>query len=84
MPAPPFPRPHDGVLEMICNNALEDYRRQGGGEEAAQAAILQAALHAWMEGHIEGEDLCPGCGFRGDRGVREQVREKKVPRQPGR
>jgi hypothetical protein len=61
---------------MICNNALDDYRELGGGEEAARAAILQAAVHAWMEGHIEGEDLCPGCSFRGDTELREKIRRR--------
>jgi hypothetical protein len=32
----------------------------------AEGAILHAAVHGWYEGHIEGEDVCPGCTFRGD------------------
>ena len=32
----------------------------------AEGAILHAAVHGWYEGHIEGEDVCRGCTFRGD------------------
>ncbi|WP_328474888.1 hypothetical protein [Streptomyces sp. NBC_00448] len=28
-------------------------------------AVLHAAVHGWYEGHIEGEDTCPGCDYRG-------------------
>ncbi|MFE3774528.1 hypothetical protein [Streptomyces sp. NPDC059122] len=28
-------------------------------------ATLHAAVHGWYEGHIQGEDECPGCDFRG-------------------
>ncbi|MFJ8980181.1 hypothetical protein [Streptomyces sp. NPDC102282] len=24
------------------------------------------AVHSWYEGHIHGEDECPGCDFRGE------------------
>jgi hypothetical protein len=26
---------------------------------------LHAAVHCWYEGHIQGEDACPGCDFCG-------------------
>jgi hypothetical protein len=35
------------------------------GEATAEEAILHAAVHGWYEGHIQGEDACPGCDFRG-------------------
>jgi hypothetical protein len=28
-------------------------------------AILDAAIHAWYEGHIQGKDACPGWKYRG-------------------
>jgi len=39
----------------------------------AEQAILHAAVHGWYKGHIEGEDACPGCDFRG---TRQQQRSK--------
>ena len=35
------------------------------GEQAVSESILHAAVHGWYEGHIQGEDECPGCDFRG-------------------
>jgi hypothetical protein len=54
MPHPPFPDPDSALLRVIVANAVE--------------AILHAAVHGWYEGHIEGEDACPGCDYRGDMG----------------
>ncbi|MGW5366734.1 hypothetical protein ACWER6_06595 [Streptomyces sp. NPDC004009] len=31
-----------------------------------EEAILHAAVHGWYEGHVQGEDECPGCDFRGE------------------
>jgi hypothetical protein len=36
------------------------------GEATTEQAILHAAVHGWYEGHIQGEDACPGCDFRGE------------------
>ena len=63
MPSPPFPEPNNPVLRLIVHNAISAMR---SGESTAEAAILHAAVHGWYEGHIEGEDRCPGCDFRGD------------------
>lgn len=63
MPSPPFPDRDNTVLKLIINNAISAMR---SGEATAEAAILHAAVHGWYEGHIEGEDKCPGCDFRGD------------------
>ena len=63
MPHPPFPNPDSQVLKLIVNHAVAAMQL---GEVDAEGAILHAAVHAWYEGHIEGEDVCPGCHFRGD------------------
>jgi hypothetical protein len=63
MPNPPFPDPDSTVLRLIVQNAVESMRR---GEVDAEGAILHAAVHGWYEGHIQGEDVCGGCNFRGD------------------
>jgi hypothetical protein len=61
MPSPPFPQPDNEVLRLIVNNAFSALR---SGESTAEEAILHAAVHGWYEGHIQGEDQCPGCEFR--------------------
>jgi hypothetical protein len=35
------------------------------GQVDVSGAILDAAVHAWYEGHIQGEAACPGCNYRG-------------------
>ncbi len=63
MPHPPFPNPDSQILKLIVDNTINAMR---SGEVDAEGAILHAAVHGWYEGHIEGEDVCPGCNFRGD------------------
>lgn len=36
------------------------------GQATAEQAVLHAAVHGWYEGHIQGEDACPGCDYRGE------------------
>lgn len=55
---------------MIINNSIDALR---AGEVDAEGAIAHAAVHGWYEGHIEGEDLCPGCTHRGDMELRRQL-----------
>lgn len=31
-----------------------------------RGAIVHAAVHGWYEEHVQGEDVCPGCDFRGE------------------
>ncbi|MGW3179521.1 hypothetical protein ACWDD9_09675 [Kitasatospora sp. NPDC001119] len=62
MPSPPFPAPDSAVLALIVANAVNAVN---SGEASIEQAILHAAVHGWYEGHIEGEDACPGCDFRG-------------------
>lgn len=41
-----------------------------------RGAVLHAAVHGWYEGHIEGEDACPGCQHRGEdvgRGILREI-----------
>ncbi|MHB2023830.1 MAG: hypothetical protein ACYCO3_10945 [Mycobacteriales bacterium] len=67
MPSPPYPSPSSAVLRIIVGNAIASVQ---SGEATVEEAILHAAVHGWYEGHIEGEDACPGCEFRGK--VRKQ------------
>jgi hypothetical protein len=53
MPSPPYPS---------TDNAIKSVR---AGETSVEDAMLHAVVHAWYKGHIEGEDTCPGCDFRG-------------------
>jgi hypothetical protein len=62
MPSPPFPDRLSPVLQQIVATAMEAYR---SGEANVESAIRFAAVHGWYEGHIEGEDVCGGCDFRG-------------------
>jgi len=63
MPMPPFPAPDNAAFRVVVQSAVLAYR---SGEATAEQAILNAAANAWYEGHIQGEDACPGCDFRGD------------------
>jgi hypothetical protein len=56
-PAPGFPDPLSPILAVIVQGALDGLN---SGEMDAEGAILQAAVQAWFEGHIEGEE-CSGC-----------------------
>lgn len=62
-PSPPFPAPDSPVLGMIIEGAVAAYE---SGEADVRVAVTHAAVHAWYEGHIQGEDVCHGCNFRGD------------------
>jgi hypothetical protein len=61
-PSPPFPNPDSAILDLVIKNAYSAYER---GEADVREAIVHAAIYAWYEGHIEGEDGCPGCTYRG-------------------
>ncbi|AEN10819.1 MULTISPECIES: hypothetical protein [unclassified Streptomyces] len=63
MPSPPFPSPDNSVLRLIVGSAVESVRN---GEASVEEAILHAVVHGWYEGHVQGEDECPGCDFRGE------------------
>lgn len=74
MPSPPFPASDSTMLKFIVDNAIESVR---SGEATMEVAILHAAVHGWYEGHIEGEDVCEGCDFRGDLPKQTQPRTPK-------
>jgi len=60
---PPFPTPDNAAFRVAVQAAVEAYR---SGEATAEQAILNAAANAWYEGHIQGEDVCTGCDYRGN------------------
>lgn len=57
----PFPSPDNAVLRVVVGNAIASVR---SGKASVEEAILHAAAHGWYEGHVQGEDECPGCDFR--------------------
>ncbi|MDX2624044.1 hypothetical protein PV356_31850 [Streptomyces sp. WI03-5b] len=63
-PMPSFPSTDNTVLRLIVGNAIKAVH---SSEVSVEDAILHAAVHSWYEGHIRGEDECPGCDFRGER-----------------
>jgi hypothetical protein len=69
-PHPPFPHPDSKLLDVIVTNSLDAFR---AGEVDAEGAIMHAAVHGWYEGHVEGEDFCPGCTVRGDQELRRKL-----------
>lgn len=74
MPAPPYPNPQDGILKLIVTRAYEELER---GEEPKDV-LLNAVVHAWMEGHLEGHDCAGDEEEHGDSGVRRALREGKT------
>jgi hypothetical protein len=66
MPSPPFPDPESALLRIVIENSIREYQT---GAATAEQAILHAAVHGWYEGHINGEDVCPGCSYRGSEGI---------------
>ena len=51
--SPPFPAPGNAMLKVVVRGAIQAYHN---GVASAEQAILNAAVNAWYEGHIEGED----------------------------
>lgn len=43
---------------MIVGNAIASVET---GEAGWKDAVLHTAVRGWYEGHVEGEDTCPGC-----------------------
>jgi hypothetical protein len=71
-PVPPFPDPADPVLVAIVIGGLSLL----GEGRPVDRVLPMVAARAWAEGHIEGEDRCPGCTWRGGVDVgadREQI-----------
>jgi hypothetical protein len=69
-PSSAHPDPLSPLLALIIQGALESYQT---GESDVEGAILHAAVNAWYEGHIEGEE-CPGCSKDPDVENRQDLR----------
>ena len=70
-PAPGFPDPLSPLLAVIVQGSLGALN---SGELDAEGAILQAAVQAWFEGHIEGEE-CSGCDPRPNDAAQNHLRK---------
>ena len=75
-PVPPFPGPADPVLVAIVIGALGLL----GEGRPSDRVLPMVAARAWAEGHIEGEDRCPGCTWRG--GVAVGADRERIARDP--
>ena len=76
-PVPPFPDPSDPVLVAIVIGALALL----GEGRPVDRVLPMVAARAWAEGHIEGEDRCPGCAWRGGAEVgadRERIARERA------
>lgn len=60
-PVGPFPDPSDPVLVALVIGALTLL----GEGRPVDRVLPMVAARAWAEGHIEGEERCPGCAWRG-------------------
>jgi hypothetical protein len=61
-PAPGFPDPLSHLLAVIVRGSLESFEN---GDLDCEGTVLQAAVQAWFEGHIEGEEC---LGFHASSG----------------
>ena len=62
-PATPFPDPLSPVLDLLVRHLVGEVRRT---DVPLEDALRLAVMSGWYEGHIEGEDSCPGCRYRGE------------------
>jgi hypothetical protein len=53
----PFPDPLSAVLDLLVRHLVDAIRHC---EVALEDAVRLAVVSGWYEGHIEGEDTCPG------------------------
>ena len=51
------------MLDLLVRHVVDEVRRSAAPLEDA---VRLAVVSGWYEGHIEGEDACRGCGYRGD------------------
>ena len=73
LPIPPFPDPLSPMLALIAQEALDAFE---AGELDIAGAITHAAVNAWMEGHLEGEE-CDGCDVIAAAPDRDRLRDYK-------
>lgn len=78
-PVPPFPDPADPVFVAIVLGAL-GLLREG---RPPDRVLPMVAARAWAEGHIEGEDRCGACAWRGSLGVGDDRERHARDRAPG-
>ncbi len=78
-PVPPFPDPANPVLVAIVLGALGLL----GEGRAADRVLPMVAARAWAEGHIEGEERCAACDWRGGLAVGEDRDRHARDRAPG-
>jgi hypothetical protein len=76
MPSPPFPIQREGslgqhMLADVVELGMQAFEKTGDVREA----IMEAAVSAWYQGHVEGEDGCDGCSFRTDLSADRKVRQ---------
>lgn len=64
-PVPPFPSPDDPVFTAVVIGGL-GLLRDG---RPVDRVLPMVAARAWAEGHVEGEDRCPGCDWRAGPGI---------------
>jgi len=57
-PVPPFPAPDDRRLELIVLMAIQCL---DDAELDLRGAVHYAAVHGWLEGHLEGEACDADC-----------------------
>jgi hypothetical protein len=57
-PVPPFPAPDNKSLELIVAMTIQHL---GDGEVDVLGAVRYAAIHGWLEGHLEGEECEADC-----------------------
>jgi hypothetical protein len=77
-PTPPFPDAGDPVLVAIIIGAMGLL----GEGRPVDRVLPMVAARAWAEGHIEGEDRCGGCTWRGGLEVgadRESIARERPP-----
>ena len=58
LPVPPFPAPAGAALRAIIEMAMEALEN---GETDVRGAAEYAAVHGWLEGHLEGEGCESDC-----------------------
>jgi hypothetical protein len=70
---PPFPAHDDGALDLIVDMAIDGLH---SGDTDVRGAVRYAAVHAWLEGHLEGETCTGNCASR--------IRWQRLPYPDGR
>ena len=60
LPAPPFPTPDGTALELIVAMAMQYLEDD---QLDVRGAVHYAAMHGWLEGHLEGESCGADCAL---------------------